>query len=255
MRTNLFSLTLAGLVAVVPVAAQQADPAAPRAGTTEQRSATRTVSDGWITMKIHSQFVPEDALEGSDIDVDTRNGVVTLTGTVPSAAAKARAVALAKATDGVKNVTDQTRIGAPRSATGEAAREAGRDTAAATREAGRDTAAATREAGRDTAAATREAGRDTAAAAREAGRDTAAATRKAGRTVNDGWIKSKIYSQYLTENALDDSDIDIDVASGVVTLSGTVKSQAGHDRAVAVAKATDGVKSVKDALKVSPTAR
>src|SRR5215510_14507455 len=33
------------------------------------------VTDSWITMKIHSQFIPEDSLEGSDIDVDTNAGV------------------------------------------------------------------------------------------------------------------------------------------------------------------------------------
>jgi hyperosmotically inducible protein len=63
-------------------------------------------------------------------------------------------------------------------------------------------------------------------------------------------VKSKIFAQYLTESALDDSDIDIDVANGVVTLSGTVKTAAGKTRAVAIAKATDRVKSVKDNLKV-----
>ena len=61
------------------------------------------IKDSWITLKVHSQFVPEDALKDSDIDVDTNNGVVTLNGTVVSDAGKARAVAIAKATDGVKS--------------------------------------------------------------------------------------------------------------------------------------------------------
>jgi len=34
------------------------------------------ISDSWITLKIHSQFIPEDALSDSDIDVDTKSGVV-----------------------------------------------------------------------------------------------------------------------------------------------------------------------------------
>ena len=54
-------------------------------------------------MKVHSQFVPENVLENSDIDVETKAGVVTLMGTVPTAAGKTRAVAIAKATDGVKS--------------------------------------------------------------------------------------------------------------------------------------------------------
>jgi hyperosmotically inducible protein len=155
------------------------------------------ITDSWITMKVHSQFIPEDALEGSDIDVDTNAGVVVLKGTVPTDAAKARAVAIAKATDGFKSVTDQLRIAKPESA------------------------------------------------AREAAGTT-------GKAVTDGWIKSKIYSQYVTEDALDDSDLDVDVSRGAVVLNGTVKSDAGKTRAEAIAKATDGVKSVKNNLKVSP---
>lgn len=43
----------------------------------------------------------ENALEDSDIDVSVRRGVVTLTGAVPTAAARTRAESIAKSTDGV----------------------------------------------------------------------------------------------------------------------------------------------------------
>src|SRR5687767_15190951 len=69
-----------------------------------------TIKDGWLVMKVHSEMVDEDVLSGSDIDVDVKNGVVTLQGTVPSEAARARAIAVAKANDGVKSVVDQLRI-------------------------------------------------------------------------------------------------------------------------------------------------
>src|SRR6186997_902631 len=68
------------------------------------------VKDGWLVMKIHSEFVDEDVLSGSNIDVDVKNGMVTLQGTVPSEAARARAIQSAKNNDGVKGVTDQLRI-------------------------------------------------------------------------------------------------------------------------------------------------
>src|SRR5688572_20776140 len=90
------------------------------------------IKDSWITMKVHSQFVPEDALSGSDIDVDTKNGVVMLNGTVASEAGRARAMAIAKGTDGVKSVMDHLTIAASDSASARAAeksREAGRTAA------------------------------------------------------------------------------------------------------------------------------
>ena len=211
-RTSACSVALVLLIGTASTAvAMQGpsqQPATPKAqAQPQERKGGNPITDGWITMKIHSQFVPEDALEDSDIDVDTNAGVVTLSGTVANAAGRARALAIAKATDGVKSVTDKLRVAPER-------------------------------------------GTDVSAAARQAGKEVAGAAKTAGRKVNDGWITSKIYAQFLTESALEDSDIDVDVTKGAVTLTGTVRSDAGRQRAVAVAKATDGVKSVKDSLKV-----
>lgn len=69
--------------------------------------AGEAISDAWITTKVNWFFVGEDVLDGSDIDVDTTDNVVTLKGTVPSEAARARAKLLAERTDGVKSVRDQ----------------------------------------------------------------------------------------------------------------------------------------------------
>lgn len=69
------------------------------------------ISDAWITTKVKWFFIGEDLLKDSNIDADTANGVVTLKGTVKTAAGKARAVALTKGVDGVKNVVDQMTIG------------------------------------------------------------------------------------------------------------------------------------------------
>ena len=69
-----------------------------------------TITDAWITTKVHYHFLGEDALKGSNIDVDTSNHVVTLKGTVKTAAGKTRAEVLAKQTDGVTKVIDQLTI-------------------------------------------------------------------------------------------------------------------------------------------------
>lgn len=69
------------------------------------------ISDAWITTKVNWFFVGEDSLKGSKIDVDTKDNVVTLNGTVTNAAGKARAEALAKDTDGVKRVVNNLKIG------------------------------------------------------------------------------------------------------------------------------------------------
>jgi osmotically-inducible protein OsmY len=65
------------------------------------------ITDGWITTTVNAGFVGEDLLEDSRIDVDTNDHVVTLKGTVKSAAAKARAEAIAHDTRGVTRVVNQ----------------------------------------------------------------------------------------------------------------------------------------------------
>ena len=65
------------------------------------------ITDGWITTKVSSKFVDETLLKDSKIDVDSKDRVVTLKGTVKSEAGKARAVAIARGTEGVVRVIDQ----------------------------------------------------------------------------------------------------------------------------------------------------
>jgi len=72
------------------------------------------ITDGWITTRVKSKFVGEDLLKGSDINVDTNDHVVTLKGTVLSAAARARAIEQAKEVEGVHRVVDQLTIGPKR---------------------------------------------------------------------------------------------------------------------------------------------
>jgi osmotically-inducible protein OsmY len=66
--------------------------------------------DAYITSKVKAKLTTTDALEGSDIEVSTANNRVTLTGTVPSAAARRTAVTLARGIDGVKDVVDKLTI-------------------------------------------------------------------------------------------------------------------------------------------------
>jgi osmotically-inducible protein OsmY len=68
------------------------------------------ISDAYILTRVKSRFVGEDVLKGSDINVDVDGKVVTLKGTVPTAAARARAIELAKNTEGVKTVVDKLTI-------------------------------------------------------------------------------------------------------------------------------------------------
>jgi osmotically-inducible protein OsmY len=66
--------------------------------------------DAWVTAKIQAKYFVDDDVKGRTVDVDTRNGVVTLKGTVASKAERRQAVAIARNTDGVRDVSDQLRV-------------------------------------------------------------------------------------------------------------------------------------------------
>lgn len=74
-------------------------------------------TDPGITTKVKAQFAADDIVKASQIDVDTKDGVVTLTGNVDSMAAKDRALQLARDTEGVSSVVDMI---AARTASGNA---------------------------------------------------------------------------------------------------------------------------------------
>lgn len=73
-----------------------------------------------------------------------------------------------------------------------------------------------------------------------------------GSGVNDSWLWFKTRAALLTTNDLRESTINVDVVNDIVTLKGTVENAAQKTKAEQVAKDIDGVKSVKNELKVAP---
>jgi osmotically-inducible protein OsmY len=74
--------------------------------------------------------------------------------------------------------------------------------------------------------------------------------RKVGTGANDTWLWIKTRFDLAAADDLRDSTINVDVENDVVTLSGTVASAAQKTKAETVAKAVEGVKSVRNQLKV-----
>jgi len=67
--------------------------------------AGEAISDAWITSKVKSSYLLSSNLSGLDISVDTKNGVVALSGTVMSSEEKDLAIQTAENIKGVKEVT------------------------------------------------------------------------------------------------------------------------------------------------------
>lgn len=90
----------------------------------EAKQAGRTigsgVNDGWIWTKTRAALATTNDLRDSTINVDVSNNVVTLSGTVGTAAQKTQAETVAKNIEDVKSVTNNLKVQAGDSMTNQA---------------------------------------------------------------------------------------------------------------------------------------
>jgi hyperosmotically inducible periplasmic protein len=74
-------------------------------------------SDPGITTAVKTKFASDDVVKAHQINVDTQEGIVTLSGSVDSSTSRERAVQLARATDGVASVVDNLIVTPPAAST------------------------------------------------------------------------------------------------------------------------------------------
>jgi hyperosmotically inducible protein len=102
LKTMRVLLFCAGLVLVTSGAAS--------ALTATSDKGTAAVTDSEITNAVKKELLADRLVGSRNIDVETTKRIVTLTGTVDSAAQKAHAIELARRTKGVKNVVNRLTI-------------------------------------------------------------------------------------------------------------------------------------------------
>jgi osmotically-inducible protein OsmY len=197
-------------------------------------------TDAGITTAVKSKMATDDTVKASEINVDTHNHVVTLNGTVGSQAEKERAVMIARNTNGVNSVVDDLTVGAV--ATSGPDRD--RDYSESAEQTAREAKEKTENAAHDAKVKTED-------AAHEAKVKSENAAEKTGEVVTDAAVTSAVKTKFLAEPGVSGLKIDVDTNDHVVTLTGTVKSKAEAEKAVAIARDTKGVKRVVNHLKVA----
>jgi hyperosmotically inducible protein len=158
-------------------------------------------SDAGITTSVKSQLVDDEMVRARNIDVDTRERVVTLTGEVRNAQEEARALEIARNTEGVNNVIDQLNI------VPEPAPTTGIE-------------------------------------------GTPTEPGPGGLPPTDPNITAQVKTKLLGDPDVAGLRIDVDTEGQVVTLTGTVKTEAEKSRAVQLAREVEGVLRVEDKLMV-----
>jgi hyperosmotically inducible periplasmic protein len=152
------------------------------------RSFGGAISDSWITAKVKAHLIFEPGIRPLAVNVDTRDGVVTLFGSISTEDGRRAAGAEAMKVAGVTNVQNELQV------------------------------------------------------------VVKTAAQRVGE--RDGQIRDSVQQQLAERPALGDDDIDVEVANGVVRLSGSVAQSGDRMIALSLARSTDGVRAVVDGLRV-----
>jgi hyperosmotically inducible protein len=181
-------------------------------------------TDPGITTAVKGKLAADDVVKSYRIDVDTKDHVVTLNGAVDTPAARERAVQLARNTNGVRDVVDRLTV-----------------TPGVTPTTGVDDKAQ---------GEAKEATRDTDRKVDDAQKKAGETADKVGDAAANAALTSVVKTKFLADTTVSGLNIDVDSNKGVVTLTGNVRSAAEKQRAVKIARETEGVKSVVDRLKI-----
>lgn len=100
-------LIAVAIPACAPVGVATASPLSGQMETSQEQAGEQPGSDAWITTKVKAKLLATRDVHGMDIRVETRGGMVLLSGHVASQAEADRAVAAAKEIEGVVSVDDR----------------------------------------------------------------------------------------------------------------------------------------------------
>jgi osmotically-inducible protein OsmY len=228
MKATLFGLVCGFALVAGPVSASPA---------VSQAAAVKT-SDHTLTERIETRVHRDAVLKQHDVKVTVDGGVATLTGTVATATEKIHAAQLARV-KGITRVDNQLVVAPSTAALGT------KGTVEKTKEVAKD-------AGEKTKEGAVKVGEKTKEVAKEAGEKTKAGVSKVGSEITDAWILGKVKAQFVGEDVLKGSDINVDCDKHIVRLRGTVPTAAAKARALQIANSTDGVQHVIDELTIGP---
>lgn len=184
------------------------------AGCSKTPSPQEISSDSDITTAIKEKFKTDPKVETSQIDVDTKDGVVTLKGEVNTKEEADRAIQIAGEVPKVKRVNSELKV-EPLLTNKDAEQYLEEGEVAEEQLEKKD-------------------------------------DRSVTQAAKDAEITTKVNMAFAKDPQVSALKIDVDTNNGQVTLTGTVKSEAEATRAIQIAESTEGVTRVTSVLTVKP---
>jgi len=185
--------------------------------TPKVKKGAQVVSDASVTTAVKTRLMSDKVARGTAIEVDTKDRVVTITGTVPTDADKARIGRLVAHTSGVKSVENDLTV---------------------TEAAAAPTSGTVHE--KPEPEGTKVVIKD----------DTTPMVKKGARVVSDASVTTAVKTRLMGDDLGRATQIDVDTKDGVVTITGNVPSEADKTRLGDLVAHTTGVKSVVNNLTV-----
>jgi hyperosmotically inducible periplasmic protein len=182
-------------------------------GVTTTPPAGAPLDDATVTSLVQAKFFLDPSIKSRRIDVQTAQGVVTLHGEVASENERAQALSLARGTPGVSRVEDSLTV--------------------------------------DVAVDQPSSQSASPAPVPSGAVPPADAAPSADAAPGGSSIESALRSNLAADTAVKMAKIDVSVRSGVATLQGTAPNQAAKQRALTIAKQTEGVTQVVDRITVA----
>lgn len=179
-------------------AAEMRDVAARAAAAPVATTGVAPLDDARITSSIQAKYFLDHFVKGRRIDVDTRQGIVTLRGEVGSDNERAQALLLARTTEGVERVEDGLTV-------------------------------------------------NTTLAEAPTLPSTRVPAAVASQSLDTGLTKS-IQETFAADRQVKAGSIEVTAKDGVVLLDGTAPNNAARQRALIIARGTDGVVQVIDRI-------
>jgi osmotically-inducible protein OsmY len=255
-----FSVVVCGLgVVLLTAGAASAQSATQETKAKTKSTAQKTgmvMSDAEITSAVKSKLLADKIVGGLKLDVDTKDGVVTLSGPVHSAAERAQAVKLARGTHGVKSVTSKLVVEKTTDTTTGTSGKDDKGTHIIIKD---DTTPMVKKGAEKTKEAVKktvDAVKDTDVKVKDDTKveihkdDGDPAVKTAGEATADAAITSAVKTKLLADARVSGLKIDVDTSKGVVTLTGNVANQTEKAAALDLAKSTKGVTRVVDKLTI-----
>ena len=218
--------------------------------TPKAKKAGQAVSDASVTTAVKTRLMKDKAARGSDIEVKTDRGVVTISGAVPTAADKTRIGRLVRNTTGVKSLHNELTVGGTSTGTtgkSDDTKIVIKDDAPKIKvKKDKDTVTIKD----DTTPAVKKGANAVAEGSKKAAKAVKGAAKKTADVTTDASVATAVKTRLMKDEVARGTAIDVKADDGVVTISGTVPTEADKLRIGKLVGDTSGVKRVVNELKV-----